>query len=63
MTPATLKTELLGHVTGRADPSPTSDQLMDLIYNNRDILAETYFRYIRGIYLIWDPRMSGTHEQ
>lgn len=27
-------------------------------YISRDI-----FRYIRGIYLIWDPRMSGTHEQ
>ena len=26
MTLPTLKTEILGHVTGRADPSPTSDQ-------------------------------------
>ena len=26
MTLATLKTEILGHVTGRADSSPTSDQ-------------------------------------
>ena len=26
MTPATLKTEILGHLTGRADPSPTSDE-------------------------------------
>ena len=26
MTPATLKTEILVHMTGRADPFPISDQ-------------------------------------